>query len=338
MEHNEIRHKLSEYIDGSVSAEEKTAIDEHVKTCQQCSGALRELRKTIDLVRTVEEVEPPAWMTQKIMANVRADAGKKKRGFERFFLSFLLKRPAQVVAIVFLAVTALYLYKNIQPPSVPSGAQVREEFASRKEAEKEISSAENDSLRSKQVRQAPEYKALDMKQEYGKPEALKPLGEVEAPPVPAKAAEQPVLAQKESAAGKAAAPLAEATDVIRGRNAEPVESGSRTILTRKSVTTATGPTAPANGLEQMVQERYPEGKPKLVVTFVLRHSDRVKLAEERFNRDGKRDGIQKEYYESGQVKTEARYGDGKLEWYREFQPDGVKKIGGSDFDWFWLKK
>jgi antitoxin component YwqK of YwqJK toxin-antitoxin module len=88
----------------------------------------------------------------------------------------------------------------------------------------------------------------------------------------------------------------------------------------------------------VVQERYPDGKPKLVVTFVLLDSNRVKRAEERFNRDGERDGLQKEYYESGQVKTEARYYYGKLEWYREFQPDGVKKIGKSDFDWFWLKK
>jgi hypothetical protein len=38
------------------------------------------------------------------------------------------------------------------------------------------------------------------------------------------------------------------------------------------------------------------------------------------------------------VKTEAQYGYGKLEWYMEFQPDGVKKTGKSDFDWLWLKK
>ena len=77
MDHNDIRHKLSEYIDGSVTAEEKSYIEEHLKTCSACSDALHELQKTVEHIKTVEEVEPPAWMTQKIMANV---APLKQRG------------------------------------------------------------------------------------------------------------------------------------------------------------------------------------------------------------------------------------------------------------------
>jgi hypothetical protein len=341
MEHSDVRHRLSEYIDGSISAEEKTAVDEHLKTCQQCSDALHELQKTIELVRAIEDTEPPGWMTQKIMANVRAEAGKKKGIFERFFLPFSVKRPIQAVVIVFLAVTAFYLYKNMQPASMPSEAPVGEEFASRKEAAKDkLTRSKDHALRAKQVPQAPEYKALDMKQEYEKPETPKPVDKAGAPALaPAKAAEQPVLAKKESAAGKvAAAPQAGAPAMTREQNTVSNESGDNTISKRKSTTTAKGTTTPANRFEQVVQERYPDGKPKLVVTFVLLDSNRVKRAEERFNRDGERDGLQKEYYESGQVKTEARYYYGKLEWYREFQPDGVKKIGKSDFDWFWLKK
>ena len=98
MEHTDVRHKLSDYIDGSLSTGEKTAVDEHLKTCQQCSDALHELQKTIELVRTVEDAEPPQWMTQKIMANVRAEAGEKKGLFERFFLPFSVKLPIQAVA------------------------------------------------------------------------------------------------------------------------------------------------------------------------------------------------------------------------------------------------
>jgi hypothetical protein len=158
-------------------------------------------------------------------------------------------------------------------------------------------------------------------------------------PAPAKAAEQPALAKKETTAGKvAAAPQAGAPAMMREQSAVSNESGEHTESKRKSMAIAEGTTAPANRFEQVVQERYPDDKPKVVVTFVLLGSNRVKRAEERFNSDGERHGLQREYYESGQVKTEAQYGHGKLEWYREFQPDGVKKIGKSDFDWFWLKK
>jgi hypothetical protein len=216
MEHNDIRHKLSEYIDGSSTSEERAAIEAHLKTCAQCTEALSELRKTIEHIRQVEEIEPPVWMTRKIMANVRAVA-EKKGFFGRFFLPLSIKLPIQAVAVVFLAVTAFYIYRSIQPAPAPSETPM-EEFASRKDAANDrIAKADDHALRAKKVPQAPEYKALDMKQEYEKPAAPKPLDMTEAPaPAPAKATEAPMLANEETAGGKsAAAPQAGAPAVMR---------------------------------------------------------------------------------------------------------------------------
>ena len=355
MEHNHIRHKLSEYIDGSVTGEEQAKIEAHLKTCLQCSGALEELRKTVEHVKTVEEIEPPAWMTQKIMAKVHAEAEEKKTLFKRLFFPLAVKLPVQAVAVLFLSITAYYIYQNINPADRSAGttrvatakkevstfpAPGKEEGASviKKDA---LDKMQSSTQRSKQAPQSPEYKALDMKQEYEKPSPPVPEGKPAVPaPVPAKPAEQPVLATQEAASGKtAAAPQAGAPAMMREQNEVANESGERTTSKRKSTTTAEGTaTTPANRFEQVVQERYPDDKPKLVVTFDLVGSHRVKRAEERFNSSGERDGLQREYYGSGRVKTEAQYSYGKLEWYREFQPDGVKKIGKSDFDWFWLKK
>jgi hypothetical protein len=347
MEHNDIRHKLSEYIDGSVTGKERAAIEAHLKTCLQCSGALEELRKTIEHVKTVEEIDPPAWMTQKIMAKVRAEAEGKKSIFQRLFFPLTVKLPIQAIAVLFVAVTGFYVYQAIQPASRLS-KEPTHEFAARNEAspagtaQDKLAKADGPAVRSKQVPQTPEYKSLDMKLEYEKPAPPAPMGKTEAPAPPAlaKPAEQPVLAKQETAPGKmAAAPQAGASAVMREPNAVANEGGERTISKRKSMARAEGTaTTPANRFEQVVQERYPDDKPKLVVTFELFGSYRVKRAEERFNSSGERHGQQREYYESGRVKTEAQYGYGKLEWYREFQPDGVKKIGKSDYDWFWLKK
>ena len=346
MEHNSIRHKLSEYIDGSVTGEEQATIEAHLKTCLQCSGALEELRKTIEHVKTVEEIEPPAWMTQKIMAKVRAEAKEKKSIFQRLFYPLTVKLPIQAIAILFVAVTGFYIYQAIQPASRLSEAPTHE-FAVRNEAspagtvQDKLAKADGPAVRPKQLPQSPEYKALDMKQEYEKPSPPVPESKKAMPaPAPAKPAEQPVLAKQDAASGEmAAASQAGAPAMMREHNDAANESGERTVSKSKSMATAEGTaTTPGNRSEQVVQERYPDDKPKLVVTFDLVGSYRVKRAEERFNSSGERHGLQREYYESGRVKTEAQYAYGKLEWYREFQPDGVKKIGKSDFDWFWLKK
>ncbi len=80
MKHDDIRDMLSGYIDGEVTAAEKAEIEEHLRTCAECSEALVELRKTIQLVKNTEETDPPAWMTQKIVAKVRAETLAKKGG------------------------------------------------------------------------------------------------------------------------------------------------------------------------------------------------------------------------------------------------------------------
>ena len=193
MEHNDIRHKLSEYIDGSVSAKEKADIEEHLKTCQQCSDALNELRKTIEHIKSVEEVEPPPWMTRKIMATVRAEAERKSL-FQRLFYPLAIKLPIQAVAVVFLAVTAFSIYRSIQPAQTPSEARIQE-FAAQQEAPQKGARAKDHTIvrkppdRLRKVPQSPGYKALDMKMEYEKP-------------APAKPAEQPMPGKKEAAVGE----------------------------------------------------------------------------------------------------------------------------------------
>jgi len=346
MEHDDIRHKLSEYIDGSVTGEERAAIESHLKTCLQCSGALEELRKTIEHIRTVEEIDPPAWMTQKIMAKVRAEAEGNKNFFRKFFYPLTVKLPIQAIAVLFVAVTGFYIYQAIQPAPRLSESPTHD-FAARNEAsptgtvQDKLAKTDGPAVRSKQIPQTPEYKSLDMKLEYEKPSPPVPNGKTAVPAAAAaKPAKQPMLAKQEAASGKVAvAPQAGAPAMMKEQNDVANEGGERTASKRKSTATAEGTaTTPANKFEQVVQERHPGGKAHLVVTFELFGSDRVKRAEERFNSSGERHGLQREYYESGRVKTEARYGHGKLEWYSEFQPDGVKKIGKTDFDWIWLKK
>jgi hypothetical protein len=255
MEHDYIRHRLSEYIDGSITAQEKTELEEHLRTCAACSDALRELQKTIEHIKTIEEIEPPAWMTQKIMATVRAAAEEKKSLFQRLFYPLKVKLPIQAIAVLFLAVTGFYIYQNIQLAERASEAP-SQEFAAKKlvpptdTAQDKIAKAERPALRSKQVPQTPAYKSLDMKLEYEKPAPPAPLDKAEAPTsAPAKAAEEPAFAKKELAAGKVASvPQAGAPRMMKEEatsvgTSQPAETKRKSnILAKQSDSGQTGAT------------------------------------------------------------------------------------------------
>jgi len=241
MDHNDARHKLSDYIDNAVMEHERIAIEEHLKTCAICADALVELRKTIDQLKQIEEVETPPWMTMKIMAQVRADT-KKKTWAERLFQPLQIKLPIQAIAVVFLAIGAFYMYKNIQPASLPSEVGTQD-FAAERTAP--LGQAKKDQLaktydtapraqQAPQAPQAPEYKALDMKQEYEKP----------APPKPTEA---PVFAKKESAYAPPA-PQAAAPSLLREQAGISAGSAARSAAKNKAAESYAADSVAANAI------------------------------------------------------------------------------------------
>jgi len=115
MECRDMKEKLSAYLDGALPSEEKKLIKEHLNSCPQCGMALKELKKTEEFVRNLEEVEPPAWLTQKIMARVKAEEEKKRRIFQRLFYPLHIKVPIEALATVLIAVIAVYVFRAAEP-------------------------------------------------------------------------------------------------------------------------------------------------------------------------------------------------------------------------------
>lgn len=188
MDHNDIRHKLSEYIDDAVTPQERVEIDEHLKTCTTCSDALAELRRTIDAVKQIEEVAAPAWMTQRIMAHVREEQ-EKRSGIRKILLHyFTVGRAMRVAAVLFLTVTAYYLSISMNPAvrngEAPVSGIAKQEAPSqahdtaKRKAAGEPAEAETNAGRDRG------YRSLDMKYSYEKP----------APPVPSAAPSAPAPA------------------------------------------------------------------------------------------------------------------------------------------------
>ena len=115
MDHTEIRRRLSDYLDNAVSATEKSEIEAHLAVCGNCRGALADLERTIAHMKSLPEVEPPPWLTAKIMARVKVVAEPRPALWKRLFLPLSVKLPLEAVALVFLCVTGYYLARTTAP-------------------------------------------------------------------------------------------------------------------------------------------------------------------------------------------------------------------------------
>jgi hypothetical protein len=115
MKCNDIQQKLSAYAEGIVPPEEKILIEEHLKSCPKCNESLASLRKTIDCVHSLEDVEPPAWLTQKVMAKIKTEVHPKKGIIQKLFYPLHIKLPLEAVVTALVAVITIYIFKTIQP-------------------------------------------------------------------------------------------------------------------------------------------------------------------------------------------------------------------------------
>ena len=115
MECNDVQEKLSSYVEGIISHDERMLIDKHLTLCQKCCEFLADLKKTVEYINNLEDIEPPAWLTQKIMTRVKTEVPQKKGIFQKLFYPLHIKLPIEAVAVIIIAVTALYIFKTIQP-------------------------------------------------------------------------------------------------------------------------------------------------------------------------------------------------------------------------------
>ena len=112
---NEIENRLPAYLEDLLSPEERESIAEHVASCPRCSRAFEDLKETERLLRGLDEVEPPPFFEQRIMARVREEAGRKQGIFRRLFYPLHIKIPIQALATLLVAVLAFHVYQTGDP-------------------------------------------------------------------------------------------------------------------------------------------------------------------------------------------------------------------------------
>ncbi len=115
MECKDIQKRLSAYIEKAVSPKQKALIDAHLKQCKRCRQELADLKRTVKYVQQLEEIEPPRWLAQRVMARVRAEAEERPGIVKRLFYPLHIKLPLEAIAVIFIAVGTLYIFKTMQP-------------------------------------------------------------------------------------------------------------------------------------------------------------------------------------------------------------------------------
>jgi len=91
-----VRGMLSEYIDSSLSSENKSVVERHLQTCEACSKELESLRMTVQLLHRVSEVPAPRSFT------VTVPQPRRESAFGPSSLRWL--RPATAIVAVALVV------------------------------------------------------------------------------------------------------------------------------------------------------------------------------------------------------------------------------------------
>jgi hypothetical protein len=118
-----IRKKLPEHVEGLLPKNEVARVTEHLASCAECREEYADLLKTVAHLKNLEEIEPPGWLTAKVMAKVKEEAEKEKRGWRAIFRPYPLKLPLGAAATVLIAVAALYIFREIQPATTISPAR-----------------------------------------------------------------------------------------------------------------------------------------------------------------------------------------------------------------------
>lgn len=192
MDCRNIQEKLSEYVDDILSPQEKVIMDEHLKLCGECAKVLTDLKKTVERVKNLESLEPPAWMTQTIMARVRTEAQPRKGLFQKLFYPLSIKLPVGAIATIAIALTTFYVFRTIEPEIKLAKAPMEEAIPqlSQKGQQPPLKYEEDKGV-------TPPVPPLD-KGRNGEGLSLKEgkAGPEEEKPVPSKPTEQPVPSKK----------------------------------------------------------------------------------------------------------------------------------------------
>ncbi len=119
--HQYYEERLSAFLDGELSPQERSAVERHVATCQDCQWNLETLRQTVQWMRELPTVAVPRAFT------VRVPTQPARAPRRRWTVPVLQGATALVAVLLLFAVAGDYLLTGYLPGSVSETDMVKQE-------------------------------------------------------------------------------------------------------------------------------------------------------------------------------------------------------------------
>ncbi|MDP2158020.1 MAG: DUF2275 domain-containing protein, partial [Nitrospirota bacterium] len=113
MDCSDAKKIIQEHIEGKSPQEQQALVKEHLQSCEKCMLYATELKKTVETLHGLDEIEPPAWLTVKVMKKIREEGSSRKRWIERLFFPLHIKIPIEALATLLITVAAIFIFKNM---------------------------------------------------------------------------------------------------------------------------------------------------------------------------------------------------------------------------------
>jgi len=113
------RERLSEYLDGELSAEECRACERHLEACPACAAVLTDLRNVVARAQRLEDRPPVRDLWAEVADRVRAPAQVPRRRRIAFSVPQLL---AASLALIVVSAGTAWLTMSLGRDATPSGA------------------------------------------------------------------------------------------------------------------------------------------------------------------------------------------------------------------------
>jgi len=137
--HIEIQRRLPAYCGGDLEPAERQLVEQHLSGCPACRAELTDLQTALRLIRSTPEVDPPPWLTARVMSRIRTQQTEKRSWLQRLFFPLQVKLPLEAIALLMICVSGYYLTHSVEtsleqtrqqqlreipaqpaPPSIPS--------------------------------------------------------------------------------------------------------------------------------------------------------------------------------------------------------------------------
>jgi hypothetical protein len=107
---------LSEYVDGTLDVQTRTAVERHIAICENCKQELVSLRAIVDELGALNPVKPPEDFLRKIHERIKTRSGFNKI-LHKLFVPFHIKIPLELAAAATVTILVI-LVLNIQKPEI----------------------------------------------------------------------------------------------------------------------------------------------------------------------------------------------------------------------------